>query len=100
MVVQEKRPLNRCLSLYLSCVARQKYCWGVFWGPKHGPGELERCVYVKLQLHHCPHEGCDYACPSKNGMSLHLLKHAQPNAFACEVCGKTFKRQTYVVFVH
>jgi len=29
-------------------------------------------------------------------MNFHVLKHAQPDAFACEVCGKTFKRQTYV----
>jgi len=29
-------------------------------------------------------------------MSLHMLKHAQPDAFACEVCGKTFKRLAYV----
>ena len=97
MVVLEKRSLNGCLSICLVLPIKNT-AGESFWGPKHGPGELERCV--KLQLHHCPHEGCDYACPSKNGMSLHLLKHAQPNAFACEVCGKTFKRQTYVVFVH
>ena len=53
---------------------------------------------LKLQLHHCPSEGCNYACPSKNGINSHLLKHAQSDAFACEVCGKTFKRQTYVSF--
>jgi len=54
------------------------------------------CV-MKLQLYHCPHEGCDYKCPSKNGMNSHFLKHAEPDAFACEVCGKTFKRQAYVI---
>jgi len=49
-----------------------------------------------LQLYRCSHEGCGYACPSKNGMSLHVLKHSQPDAFACEICGKTFKRLAYV----
>lgn len=54
------------------------------------------CLMLILQLYRCSHEGCDYECPSKNGMTLHVLKHAQPDAFACEVCGKTFKRQAYV----
>jgi len=54
------------------------------------------CLVLKLQLYHCSHEGCDYTCPSKNGINLHLLKHAEPDAFACEICGKTFKRQAYV----
>ena len=55
------------------------------------------CLFwLKLQLHQCTHKGCNYACPTKTGLNSHMLKHAEPDAFACEICGKTFKRQTYV----
>lgn len=46
----------------------------------------------QLKLYRCQHEGCDYACPSKNGLNLHILKHTSGNPFVCSQCSKTFKR--------
>lgn len=45
-----------------------------------------------LQLHRCPHDGCDYACPGKSALQTHMQKHTIAKPFTCHICGKDFKR--------
>lgn len=49
-----------------------------------------------FQLHRCPHDGCDYACPGKSALQTHMQKHIIAKPFTCHICGKDFKRAMYV----